>query len=148
MASNWLVIMLLWPADPYMGRYGDLLCVLEKWCAEMYCMLTWPVGIQRTLTVPLHSPNGRQMPAVRAVQETVKLSSVMAKLEQGRMTHTAPKASREPTLRGNWYLIALPNENYTKPNICKYCQCTVKVQNQIIGKSLGGYHVPHIPYSP
>ena len=36
------------------------------------CGLMWPVGIstvfQRSLTVPLHSPNGRQMPAVRAVQ--------------------------------------------------------------------------------
>ena len=34
--------------------------------------LTWPVGIpivfQTLVTVPLHSPNGRQMPVVRAVQ--------------------------------------------------------------------------------
>ena len=38
----------------------------------MHHMLTRPVGIstvfQRPLTVPLHSPNGRQMPAVRVVQ--------------------------------------------------------------------------------
>ena len=34
--------------------------------------LIWPVGIptvfQTPVTVPLHSPNGRQMPAIRAVQ--------------------------------------------------------------------------------
>ena len=38
----------------------------------MNCGLTWPVGIsiifQRPLTVSLHSPYGRQMPAIRAVQ--------------------------------------------------------------------------------
>ena len=38
----------------------------------MDCGVTWTVGIsiifQRPLTVPLHSPDGRQLPAVRAVQ--------------------------------------------------------------------------------
>ena len=38
----------------------------------MDCGVIWPVwlptGFQRQLTVSLHSPNGRQMPAVRAVQ--------------------------------------------------------------------------------
>ena len=40
--------------------------------APLHYGLTWPVGIptvfQTLVTVPLHSPNGRQMPAVRAVQ--------------------------------------------------------------------------------
>ena len=42
-------------------------------CVAMHCGITWLVGIPtvflRPLTVPLHSPNGTQMPAVRAVQE-------------------------------------------------------------------------------
>ena len=40
--------------------------------APLHYGLTWPVGIpivfQTPVTAPLHSPNGRQMPAVRAVQ--------------------------------------------------------------------------------
>ena len=40
--------------------------------AQLRYGLTWPVGIptifQTPVTVPLHSPNGRQMPAIRAVQ--------------------------------------------------------------------------------
>ena len=51
-------------------------------CVTMHCGLTSLVGIstvcQWSLTVPLHSPNGRHLPAVRAVQgdcERVYLSS-------------------------------------------------------------------------
>ena len=40
--------------------------------APLHYGLTWPVGIptvfQTSVTVPLHCPNGRQLPAVRAVQ--------------------------------------------------------------------------------
>ena len=60
--------------------YGT--CIWLLWLADLYRLgtsshpmhygLTWTVGIstvfQRPLTVPLHSPNGRQMPAVSAVQ--------------------------------------------------------------------------------
>ena len=39
---------------------------------SLHCGLMWPMGIstvfQTPLTVPLHSPNGRQMPIDRAVQ--------------------------------------------------------------------------------
>ena len=41
-------------------------------CAPLHYGLTWPVGIpsvfQTPVTVPLHFPNGRQMPVVRFVQ--------------------------------------------------------------------------------
>ena len=41
-------------------------------CVAIPCGLTWPVRIstvfQRSTTVPLHNPNGRQMSAIRAAQ--------------------------------------------------------------------------------
>ena len=47
-------------------------CRLELPCVPKHYRLTWSMGIytvlQRPLTVPLHSPNGKQMPAVRAVK--------------------------------------------------------------------------------
>ena len=55
--------------------------VLDSGWAAMHYELKLPVGIltifQRPLTVPLHSPDGRQLPAIRAVQgdcETVYFS--------------------------------------------------------------------------
>ena len=48
--------------------------------APLHFGLTWPVGIrtvsQTPVTVPLHSPNGRQMPAVRVCKGTVKESNM------------------------------------------------------------------------
>ena len=47
-------------------------CRLELPCVLKHFRLTWSMGIytvlQRPLTVPLHSPNGKQMPAVRALK--------------------------------------------------------------------------------
>ena len=54
----------------------------------MHCGLVWWFGIptilQRSLTVPLNSPNGRQMPAVRPVQD-----------DRERVSHTTNKQHRE-----------------------------------------------------
>ena len=49
-------------------KIGELITCAELWASCNAACASWPTDIQRPLTVHLHSPNGRQMPAVRAVQ--------------------------------------------------------------------------------
>ena len=67
MASNWL-------ASPSVIDWFKYRLGLPS--APLHYGLTWPVGIltvfQTPVTVPLHSHNGRQMPAVSAVQGDCK----------------------------------------------------------------------------
>ena len=77
LVGQWSVLtgvpLIIWSAGrhypPMVGRSKYRLGLPS---APLHYGLMWPVGIstdfQTPLTVPLHSPNGRQMPAVRAVQ--------------------------------------------------------------------------------
>ena len=76
---HWLVLPALWLADLNIDWETRRL----HWILGNYG-LTWPMGIspvfQTPLTVPLHSPNGREMPVVRSVQgdcETVYAGSYL-----------------------------------------------------------------------
>ena len=76
---HWLVLPALWLVDLNIDWETRRL----HWILGNYG-LTWPVGIspvfQTPLTVPLHSPNGREMPVVRSVQgdcETVYAGSYL-----------------------------------------------------------------------
>ena len=62
---------------PPIGWHHPFVIVWSKYrlglpSASLHYGLTWPVGIptvfQTPVTVPLHCPNGRQLPTVRAVQ--------------------------------------------------------------------------------
>ena len=76
----------------------------------MLCGLMWPMGIssifQRPLTVPLHSPNGRQMPAIRVVQEDCKIvyhTTVLLPTTPIFAHHTASSIAMNTTiLRPYW----------------------------------------------
>ena len=62
----------LWTACIHAFVIGWFKYRLGLLSVPLYYGFTWPVGIptifHTPVTVPLHSPNGRQMPAIRVVQ--------------------------------------------------------------------------------